>query len=132
MDLEIINIASNTDNNRNIKDRTHYSKLKNPLCGDELQIELIIKNNKIVDFGYHGKSCIFCQASASLLSKISINNQKSKIIELCDDAKLYFEGNLKVIENKWLSLRKLFQKKNYSRKECILLPFKALKKILIN
>ena len=83
MDLEIINIASNTDNNRNIKGRTHYSKLKNPLCGDELHIDLIIENNKIIDFGYHGKSCIFCQASASLLSKISINNQKDKINSLC-------------------------------------------------
>ena len=70
MDLEIINIASNTDNNRNIKDHTHYSKSKNPLCGDELQIELIIKNNKIVDFGYHGKSCVFCQASALSLIHI--------------------------------------------------------------
>ena len=28
MDLEIINIASNTDNNKNIKDHTHFSKLK--------------------------------------------------------------------------------------------------------
>ena len=132
MDLEILNIASDTDNNKNIKNHTHHSKLKNSLCGDEIEIKLVIKDDKIIDFGYQGKSCIYCQASASLLSKISINNQKSKIIELCDDAKLYFEGNLKVIENKWLSLRKLFQKKNYSRKECILLPFKALKKILIN
>ncbi len=130
MDLEIINIASNTDNNRNIKDRTHYSKLKNPLCGDELQIELIIKNNKIVDFGYHGKSCVFCQASASLLSKISINNQKDRINNLCDDAKFYFDENIEIVEKKLLSLKKLFNKKNLSRKECILLPFNALKKIV--
>ena len=47
MDLEILNIAANTDNNRNIKNRTHISKLKNSLCGDEMQIELIIKNEKI-------------------------------------------------------------------------------------
>ena len=132
MDLEILKIASDTNNNKILKNHTHFSQLKNRLCGDEIQIKLIMKENKIIDFGYQGKSCIYCQASVSLLSKISINNQKSKIIELCDDAKLYFEGNLKVIENKWLSLRKLFQKKNYSRKECILLPFKALKKILIN
>ena len=130
MDLEIINIASNTDNNRNIKDRTHYSKLKNPLCGDELQIELIIKDNKIIDFGYHGKSCIFCQASASLLSKISINNQTDKINSLCDESKFYFDDNIEIVEKKWVLLRKLFKKKNISRKECILLPFNALKKIL--
>ncbi len=130
MDLEIINIASNTDNNRNIKDHTHYSKLKNPLCGDELQIELIIKNNKIVDFGYHGKSCVFCQASASLLSRITINNQKDKINNLCEEAKFYFDQNIEIEEKKWVLLKKLFRKKNLARKECILLPFKVLKKIV--
>ena len=79
MDLEILQIASDTKNQKPIKNYTHNLRLKNSLCGDELQIELIIKNNKIVDFGYHGKSCIFCQASASLLSRISVNNQKDKI-----------------------------------------------------
>ena len=130
MDLEIINIASNTDNNRNIKDRTHYSKVKNPLCGDELQIELIIKNNKIIDFGYQGNSCIYCQASASLLSKISINNEKNNIKKLCYNAKFLFDDNSKYIEKKWLLLKKIFDKKNISRKECILLPFKTLNKIV--
>ena len=107
MDLKILEIASNTDNNKNIKNHTHYSKLKNPLCGDEIQIKLVIKNDKIVDFGYQGNSCVYCQASASLLSRISINNKKIKLNELCDDVKLYFDGNLKIIEDKWMSLKKL-------------------------
>ena len=130
MDLEIINIASNTDNNKDIENRTHFSKLKNPLCGDELNIELIIKNDKIVDFGYHGKSCIFCQASASLLSKISINNQKDKIYNLCEEAKSYFDEDNEIKEKKWVLLKILFKKKYIARKECILLPFNALKKIV--
>ncbi len=78
MDLEIIKIASDNNNNKCIQNHTHYSKLKNPLCGDEIQINLIIKENKIIDFGYQGKSCIYCQASANLLSKISINKKKIK------------------------------------------------------
>jgi|TARA_B100000965_G_scaffold25223_1_gene18954 nitrogen fixation NifU-like protein len=130
MDLEILNIASDTDNNKNIKNHTHHSKLKNSLCGDEIEIKLVIKDDKIIDFGYQGKSCIYCQASASLLSKISINNKKNKLNELCDDVKLYFDGNLKIIEDKWMSLKKLFKKENLSRKECILLPFKTLKRIV--
>ena len=132
MDLKILKIASNTDNNKNIKNHTHYSKLKNPLCGDEIQIKLVIKDEKITDFGYQGNSCIYCQASASLLSKISINTKKSRLNELCDDVKSYFDGNLKVIDGKWLSLKKLFKKENISRKECILLPFKTLKRIVKN
>ena len=111
MDLEILNIASDTDNNRNIKNYTHFSKLKNSLCGDEIKIKLIIKDDKIIDFGYQGNTCIYCQASVSLLSKISINNKKSKLNELCDDAKLYFDGNFEIIEKKWLFLKKLFKKK---------------------
>ncbi len=132
MDLEILNIASDTDNNKNIKNHTHYSKLKNPLCGDEIQIKLVIKDDKIIDFGYQGNSCVYCQASASLLSKISLNNKKNKLNKLCDDVKSYFDGNLKIIDIKWKSLKKLFKKENFSRKECILLPFKTLKRILKN
>ncbi len=132
MDLEILNIASDTENNKDIKNHTHFSKLKNSLCGDEMLIKLIIRDEKIVDFGYQGKSCVYCQASASLLSKISINIKKNELNKLCDDAKSYFEGNSKIIENKWLFLRKLFKKKNISRKECLLLPFKTVKKIVSN
>ena len=130
MDLEVLKIAANTDNNRNIENRTHVSKLKNSLCGDEMQVELILKNEKILDFGYQGKSCVYCQASASLLSKISINNQKEKLNDLCDKAELYFDDNVKIIEKEWISLKKLINKENVNKKDCILLPFKTLKKIV--
>ena len=112
MDLEVLSIAANTDNNRNIKNRTHVSKLKNSVCGDEMQIELILKNEKILDFGYQGKSCVYCQASASLLSRISINNQKEKINDLCDRAESYFDDDIKITDKKWNSLKKLIKKKN--------------------
>ena len=130
MDLKILKIASDDDNNKYVKDYTHNSKLKNPLCGDEIQINLVIKKDRIVDFGYQGNSCIYCQASASLLSKISINEKKSKINELCDDAKSFFDGNNNIIKKKWKIMSKLFKSKNKARKECILLPFKTLKKIV--
>ena len=130
MDLEIINIASDTKNNRNIKGRTHYSNLKSSLCGDEIKISLIIKGDKIVDFGYEGKSCIYCQASASLLSKISINNRKFTINELCNDVKSYFEDDIKIVKKKWKPFDKLLKVKNKPRKECIMLPLKAIEKII--
>ena len=130
MDLEVLHIAANTDNNRNIKNRTHTSKLKNSLCGDEMQIELVMKNKKILEFGYQGKSCVYCQASASLLSKISINNQKDKINNLCDEVEFYFDDTVKISDKKWSSLKKLIKSKNVNKKDCILLPFKTLKKIV--
>ena len=130
MDLDVLKIAANTDNNRNIRNRTHVSKLKNSLCGDEMQIELIMKNKKILDFGYQGKSCVYCQASASLLAKISINNQKEKINNLCENAEFYFDDTVKITDKRWISLKKLIKKENINKKDCILLPFKTLKKIV--
>ena len=130
MDLEILRIASDNNNNKYIQNRTHHSKLKNPLCGDEMQINLIIDEERIIDFGYQGKCCVYCQASASLLSKISINKKKSKINELCDDAKSFFDGNSDIIKKKWKLMQKLFNSKNKARKECILLPFKTVQKIV--
>ena len=132
MDLEILRIASENNNNKYIQNRTHHSKLKNPLCGDEMQINLIIDEERIIDFGYQGKCCVYCQASASLLSKISINKKKSKINELCDDAKSFFDGNSDIIKKKWKLMQKLFKSKNKARKECILLPFKTVQKIVSN
>ena len=80
MDLKILQIASNTENNKVLNNHTHKSKNKNPMCGDEMEVSLIVKNKNIKDFGYKCKSCIYCQASVSLLSKNSINLSLEEII----------------------------------------------------
>ena len=132
MNLEILKIASNTKNFKDIKKYTHYSKSKNPLCGDEIHIKLVINDKKIIDFGYQGKSCIYCQATASILSNKLVNYKTFKINELCDYAKTYFKENQRNLCKEWKFLNKLLSQKNVSRQECILLPFNALKKIVTN
>lgn len=131
MDLEIIKIASDTKNLKDIKNYTNYSSFKNPLCGDEIHVKLIIKDQKVVDFGYQGNSCVYCQATSSLLSKKLINWTTSNINELCDYVKNYFDQKDDILDKKWKFLEKLLSKKNIAKKECILLPFNALKKIVV-
>ena len=132
MNLEILKIASNTKNFKDIKKYTHHSKSKNPLCGDEIHIKLVINDQKIIDFGYQGKSCIYCQATASILSNKLVNYKTFKINELCDYAKTYFTENQRNLSKEWKFLNKLLSQKNASRQECVLLPFNALKKIVTN
>ena len=73
IDKEIIKIASNTENHGVLDNHTHSSKLKNPICGDEMKIYLIVKNDTIINFKYECESCIYCQASVSLLSRNAKN-----------------------------------------------------------
>ena len=130
MNLEILQIAADTTNNKDIKNFTHKSKYKSKMCGDEIEISLIVKDKKILDMGYRCKSCIYCQASASLLSKLSINKSLIKINELINFVNFFFKSTNVKFTKEWKPFEKLFDKKNISRKECILLPFKTVTKAL--
>ena len=130
MDLKILQIAANTENNKVIKDHTHKAVQKNSICGDKMEISLKVKENKIIDFGYQCKSCIYCQASVSLLSSSSINKPVESIKSLLNEIENFFEDSLTNIPKEWKIFKQIFDKKNISRKDCLLLPFKAVSKAL--
>ena len=134
MDLKILEIASNTENHKVVKNHTHQSKNKNPLCGDEMEISLIVKDNIVQDMGYQCRSCVYCQASVSLLSRWVIQAPIEKISDFVSKAEFFFDENfdqLKKINIKDLKdFKKIMNSTNISRKECLLLPFKTLSKAL--
>jgi len=122
IDKEIIKIASNTENHGVLDNHTHFSKLKNPVCGDEMKIYLIVKNNSIKNFKYECESCIYCQASVSLLSKKAKNKSIEKFKNFTEQAKNCFGKNQHSFDIEWKEFDKIMTKKNISRKECLLLP----------
>ena len=125
IDKEIIKIASNTENHGVLGNHTHFSKLKNAICGDEMKIYLLIKNNTITNFKYECESCIYCQASVSLLSRKAKNQSIEKVKKFTEQAKTCFENNTKSFDKEWKEFDKIMTKNNISRKECLLLPLNA-------
>ena len=114
MDKKIFDLALDTSN-FGLKNKTKYfSSLKGKKCGDKIKVELEIKDKKIKNMYYETESCIFCQASASLLSK------KIKNIQIDKLDKIIFSPKFNT----------LLSKKYMARKDCILLPYHALKKAL--
>ncbi len=131
IDKEIIKIASNTENHGALDNHTHFSKLKNAICGDEMKVYLIVKNNKVVNFKYECESCIFCQASVSLLSRNAKNQSIDKIKDFAKQAKNSFDN--KVSFNKdWKDFNKIMINNNIARKECLLLPINTAVDALSN
>jgi nitrogen fixation NifU-like protein len=122
IDKEIIKIASNTENYGRIDNYTHFSKLKNSICGDVMKIYLIVKNDKIANFKYECESCIYCQASVSVLSRKAKNISIKKIKSFVKHAKKCFEKNTNSFDKEWKEFDKIMTKNNISRKECLLLP----------
>ena len=126
MDLRILEIASNTENNKVLDNFTHKSKNKNPICGDEMEISLIVKNDTVIDMGYQCKSCVYCQASVSLLSQKIKNKNIEEINNFIISCENIFNNTKIKIEKNWKDFLELFDKKNITRKECLLLPLRTV------
>mgnify|MGYP001158646640 FL=1 len=128
IDPKIIKIALNTNNYGLKKTFTHESFLKNKKCGDNISIQIIMKSNKFISMRYETNSCIYCQASASLLSKkiklFNLKNIKRDIDLLINSEKS------SSIPKRFQLFKTLFNQKNMNRIDCIILPFNALLKAL--
>ena len=123
---EVIRIASNTENHGALDNHTHFSKLKNSICGDDMKIYLIVENNKITNFKYECESCIYCQASVSLLSRKAKNKLIEKVKNFAQQANSCFDKSANSFDKEWREFDKIMTKNNISRKECLLLPINTM------
>jgi len=130
MDLRILEIAAHTENNKVVENYTHKSKHKNPLCGDEMEISLIVKEDVVKDMGYQCKSCVYCQASVSLLSRKIKEKKVDDVKKFIKVGEQLFEDAKVSMEKHWKDFKEILNKKNLSRKECLLLPLRTIAKAL--
>ena len=64
----IIEHSGNGKNRGRLPECTHCHMGHNPLCGDEIELQLIVENGKINDVKFDGEGCSISQASASMLA----------------------------------------------------------------
>ena len=96
MSLEIykehlLDLYKNPHNKGILENFTHEFSKNNPLCGDEIKIQLTIKNNKIIDVKFEGVGCVISMASTSMLT------DKLKDMEVESAKKLTKEDILEMI-----------------------------------
>ncbi len=115
---EVIKFASDTSNYGIKKKSNFIATCKNKICGDKITVELEIKKKIIKKMSYETESCVFCQASASLLSK-SVKNKGTKAITMLLDNTIKNNNFKKLLNNK-------------ERISCVMLPFVTLQKAINN
>ena len=127
---DIIKLASNTSNVGLKNKYSHKVSLKNSTCGDKITLELITDKEKISSMKYETISCVYCEASASLLSR-KIKNVKLKDIknDLITLKKISLKKNVK-IPKRLSDFEKLLNSDNFNRFKCIFLPIDAVLKAL--
>ena len=127
---DVIKLASNTSNVGLENKFSHKISLKNSTCGDKITLELIANKKKISSMKYETVSCVYCEASASLISR-KIKNVKLKDVkdDLMTLKKISIKKNVK-IPKRLSDFEKLLNRDNFNRFKCIFLPIDAVLKAL--
>ena len=64
----IIDHNQNPQNFGTLEDASHSAEGHNPLCGDVINVYLILKDNIIEDIAFEGTGCAISKASASIMT----------------------------------------------------------------
>ncbi|MEI6532944.1 MAG: SUF system NifU family Fe-S cluster assembly protein [Candidatus Roizmanbacteria bacterium] len=101
-------------NHGHLTEPNYKTKVNNPLCGDEIEMEVNISNNQVEQISFFGHGCAISQASASILTDFVKGKSVSELQNLQKDSIM----NLLGIE---LSPNRL---------KCALISLEALHKLL--
>ncbi len=72
-------------NFRILEDATHHADGFNPLCGDEISLQLRIDEETVGDVGFQGHGCAISRASASLLTQAVKGGSTADAIAMFDE-----------------------------------------------
>lgn len=101
--------------------------LDNPTCGDRITVQIKIRNNMIEAIKHTNRSCMLCQASASVIGQNAAGHSLDEIISVRDGMDTMLRENITSMPFKWENLTSFTPVADHkSRHACVLLPFDAL------
>lgn len=110
-----------------LADATASATVDNPLCGDRVTLDLAVKDGRIDEIAHHVRGCLLCEAAAATIAEHLRGADRATLDAMSGAARaLMAEGTL---DPQWQCLeifRPVHSAK--SRRECVLLPFEALKR----
>lgn len=78
----ILDYYRNPRNFGNIQDAEIKAKDFNPLCGDEIEINIKLNGNSVKDIKFSGKGCAISQAAASMLTELVMGKKLEDVTKL--------------------------------------------------
>jgi nitrogen fixation NifU-like protein len=130
---KILVLASENKKSIAIEDFNYSFDMKNPMCGDEVQVRINIIDNKIENISAIVRGCALCEASAGLVVRTFNQNAlpKNNFIEnfknWLSDSDLDLPDNLLKEMEVFNPIREISNRHN-----CITMPFEAAIKSIEN
>jgi nitrogen fixation NifU-like protein len=108
------------------------AEMKNPLCGDEITLQVAFSRNGVGDLRFSGRGCSISQASASMMTQLVKGKSAEEIDALRKRFRDLMLGDTTAATDEKLgSLRALSGVARFpARVKCALLPWSALESAL--
>ena len=129
----IVDHSQSPRNHRELKGPTHSHHGFNPLCGDEIELQLQVSDQgKIEAIAFQGSGCAISQASASMLTQQIQNHTTEEALELLTTFKTWImDRNAAECPEELGDFQALSGVRNYPvRVKCALLAWTTLKEAL--
>ena len=78
----ILDHSEHPHHKHSLEQTTNKVTLKNPTCGDVINLELRVENEKIADIGFTGDGCTISQSSASMMTDAVIGKTTEQGLEM--------------------------------------------------
>jgi nitrogen fixation NifU-like protein len=107
-------------------------EMKNPLCGDEITLQVAFEGNSVCDLRFSGRGCSISQASASMMTQLVKGKSGDEIDSIRKQFRDLMLGNASSADESQLgSLRALSGVARFpARVKCALLAWNALETAL--
>lgn len=106
----ILDHYKNPRNRGRISTSTNSAVVYNPLCGDKITLDLVIKGGKVTQVKFVNEGCAISTAAASLLTEYIFNKELKDLIKLDRSFMIKLTG----------------VEVGATRMKCLLLPLEAL------
>ena len=81
----ILDHSAHPHHHGELDDSTNEIELKNPTCGDVLQLDVKVEDGKITDIAFSGYGCTISQASASMMIDAVMNKDVETAETMVED-----------------------------------------------
>ncbi len=103
----------------------------NPLCGDEVTVDVRLRDGRIVAIGHRVRGCVLCRASVAMLAAAAPGRTRAEIAAARAALTAMLVGGAPAPGPPWDALEAFLPVRAVaSRHDCVLLPFEALERAL--
>jgi nitrogen fixation NifU-like protein len=100
----------------------------NPRCGDDIEVGLFLRGDRLESVKFRGRGCSLCIASSSLMTEAVTGRSRAEARRLCEQMQSWLgQGARAQLAEPPSALEALSAVRGYpARRRCVLLPWEAL------